>query len=216
MENIRVLVVDDHFVVRRGVCVLLADAADIAVVGEAEDGWQAVDEALRCKPQVVLMDLKLPGLHGVEATRRIVAAQPEVGVVVLTGTDVEAEVLEAISAGALGYLAKTSRREELLEAIRQVARGEAWLPPRLTRRLLAHFQAPPTAETQEPLTERESEVLDLLARGWGNRKIAQDLAISEATVRSHVSRILDKLGASNRVEAVLHALRAGMVHPEAP
>jgi DNA-binding NarL/FixJ family response regulator len=215
VENpIRVLVVDDHFVVRKGVCALLRGASDISVVGEAGDGRQAVDEAGRCNPQVILMDLNLPGVDGVEATRRILAARPEVGIVVLTGTDVEAEVVSALGAGARGYLAKTSRREEFLEAIRQVSRGEAWLPPQITRKLLTHFKTPPAPVTQEPLTGREGEVLTLLARGWSNRSIAQELSIAEATVRSHVSRILDKLRVSNRVEAVLHAMRLGLVPPE--
>jgi len=134
VKPIRVLVVDDHFVVRKGVCALLAGVADIVVVGEADDGLQAVEEAGRCAPQVILMDLNLPEVDGVEAIRKILAVRPEVGIVVLTGTEVEAEVLTAISAGALGYLAKTSKRADFLAAIRQVSRGEAWLPPQLTPR----------------------------------------------------------------------------------
>ena len=204
--------VDDHFVVRKGVCALLGGALDITVVGEAGDGQQAVDEASRCAPQVILMDLKLPVLDGVEATRRILAARPDVGIVILTGTDVEEEVLTAVSAGALGYLAKTSRREYFLEAIRRVSRGETWLPPHITRNLLTFLNPQPA--TQDPLTDRESEVLVLLARGWSNRSIAQELSVAEVTVRTHVSHILDKLAVSNRVEAVLHALRSGLVQPE--
>jgi DNA-binding NarL/FixJ family response regulator len=211
---VRVLVVDDHFVVRKGVCALLSSAADIAVVGEAGDGLQAVDEASRCAPQVILMDLRLPELDGVEATRRILAAQPDIAIVVLTSTEVEADVLAAIRAGALGYLAKTSEREDFLEAIRCVSRGEAWLPAHLTRRLMNHLQASPPASTPEPLSDRETEVLVLLARGWSNRKIAQELVISEVTVRTHVGRVLVKLGVSNRVEAALHAVRSGLAKPE--
>lgn len=200
---------------RKGVCALLADAEDIEVVGEAGDGRQAVEEAARCAPQVILMDLDLPEIDGVEATRRILAAQPRVGIVLLTGADVEAEVLAAVRAGALGYLAKTSQRQEFLEAIREVSRGEAWLPPRLTRTLLAHLQAPPAAAGMvDSLTDRESEVLGLLARGWSNRRIASKLSIAEVTVRTHVSRVFDKLGVSNRVEAALHALRLGLAAPE--
>lgn len=217
MENpIRVLVVDDHFVVRKGVCALLGGASDIMVVGEAGDGLQAVAEADRCDPQVVLMDLNLPELDGVEAIRRILAARPEVGIVVLTGMDAEAEVVTALGAGALGYLAKTSRREELLDAIRQVSRGEAWLPPQLSRKLLIYLKPPPPTPAQEPLTDREREVLALLARGRNNRSIARELSIAEVTVRTHVSHILSKLGVSNRVEAALHALRLGLVPPELP
>lgn len=207
MEHpIRVLVTDDHFVVRKGVCALLADAEGIEVVGEAGDGAEAVAEARRLHPQVILMDLRLPGLDGVAATRAILAELPETAVVALTGTDVEEEVLAAVEAGALGYLAKTSPREDFLDAIRRVAQGDAWLPPHLTRRLLNRLKLRPP-EVQEPLTEREREVLALIARGWSNRRISQDLSISELTVRTHVSHVLGKLGVSNRVEAALHALR---------
>ena len=216
MENpIRVLVVDDHFVVRKGVCALLAGAGDIVVVGEAGDGRQAVEEAGRCDPQVILMDLKLPEIDGVEAIRRILAVRPEIGVVVLTSSDVGADVLAAVEAGALGYLAKTSEREDFFAAIRHCARGEAWLPPALTHNLLAHLKARPAARVPE-LTGRESEVLALLARGWSNRRIAQELAISEVTVRAHVGHLLTKLGVSTRVEAALHALRSGLALPETP
>jgi DNA-binding NarL/FixJ family response regulator len=204
---IQVLVVDDHFVVRKGVCALLAGAEGIEVGGEAGDGEQAIAEARRLRPQVILMDLRLPGLDGVAATRAILAEQPETAVVVLTGTDVEDEVLAAVEAGAQGYLAKTSPREDFLEAIRQVAQGDAWLPARLTRRLLTRMKPRPEPQPLEPLTGRESEVLALLARGWSNRRISQELAIAEITVRTHVSHILGKLGVSNRVEAALHALR---------
>jgi DNA-binding NarL/FixJ family response regulator len=217
MDNpIRVLVVDDHFVVRKGVCALLGGAGDIAVVGEAADGLQAVAEAGRCDPQVVLMDLNLPELGGVEATRRILAHRPETGVVVLTGTDAEADVLAALEAGALGYLAKTAPRDDFLAAIRQVSQGEAWLSQRLTRRLLAQLRPQPVPREQDALTGRESEVLALLARGWSNRSIAQELSIAEVTVRTHVSHILDKLGVSNRVEAVLYAMRLGLASPGSP
>jgi DNA-binding NarL/FixJ family response regulator len=208
VENlIRVLVVDDHFVVRKGVCALLVDAEGIEVAGEAGDGEQAVAEARRLRPQVILMDLRLPGLDGVAAIRAILAEQPETAVVALTGSNVEGEVLAAVEAGALGYLAKTSPREDFLEAIRRVAQGDAWLPAHLTRRLLARLNPRPAPEPVEPLTGREREVLELLARGWSNRRISKELSISEATVRTHVSHILGKLGVSNRVEAALHALR---------
>ncbi|HBL29104.1 MAG TPA: DNA-binding response regulator [Acidobacteria bacterium] len=212
-QPIRVLVVDDHFVVRKGVCALLGGAADIAVVGEAADGLEAVEEAGRCDPQVILMDLNLPQLGGVEATRRILADRPQTAVVVLTAADAEADVLTALEAGALGYLAKTAPRDDFLAAIRRVSQGEAWLSQRLTRRLLAHLRPQPVQLEQDALTGRESEVLALLARGWSNRSIARELAIAEVTVRTHVSHILDKLGVSNRVEAVLHAMRSGLVPP---
>ncbi|HEX6901403.1 MAG TPA: response regulator transcription factor [Thermoanaerobaculia bacterium] len=218
MDNpIRVLVVDDHFIVRAGVVALLAGFPDIAVVGEAEDGRQAVEEAGRCDPQVILMDLRLPRLDGVAATREILTTQPDIGILILTSADVEAEVMSAVEAGALGYLAKTSRKEEFLEAIRRVARGEPWLPSSLTRRLLTHLKPrPAVAVAEEPLTDREQDVLRLLAQGRSNREIAREIGIAEITVRTHVSRILGKLGVSNRVEAVLHALRTGLVPNEAP
>lgn len=211
---IGVLVVDDHLVVRKGVSALLTDLDDITVVGEAADGLEAVAEARRLRPRVILMDLQLPHLGGVEAIRAILAEQPDVGVVVLTGTDGDEHVLAAVEAGALGYLAKTSKREDFLLAIRQVVRGELWLPPRLTRKLLAHLK-PRDSGLREPLTSRETGVLNLLAKGRSNQQIAQELNIAEATVRTHVSHILDKLGVSNRVEAALHALRAGVVTLEA-
>jgi len=212
---IRVLVVDDHPVVRVGVRTLLEPAADIEIVGEAVDGEQAIVETRRRRPHVVLMDLRLPEIAGVEATRRILAAQPEIGVIALTSPDAEREVLSAIQAGALGYLAKTSPQTEFLEAIRQVAQGDAWLPPHLTRRLLGQIRRPGPPAV-EPLTPREHEVLGLLARGASNRKIAGRLGVAEITVRTHVSHILGKLGVSNRVEAALHALQAGLVPLEIP
>lgn len=186
------------------------DADDIRVVGEAADGPEAVTEARRLKPEVILMDLNLPRLDGVEAIRAILAEQPDVGIVVLTGTDGDEQILAAVEAGALGYLAKTSEREDFLLAISRVARGELWLPPRLTRKLLAHLKPRSGGSLVEPLTGRETAVLNLLAKGRTNQQIAQGLSIAEATVRTHVSHILDKLGASNRVEAALYALRAGV------
>jgi DNA-binding NarL/FixJ family response regulator len=206
---IRVLVVDDHFVVRKGVRSLLADAFGIEVVGEAEDGEQAIEQARRLRPQVILMDLRLPGIDGVAATRAILSELEEVGIVALTGTDVEEEVLAAIEAGAAGYLAKTSPRDDFLQAIRCVAGGEAWMSPHLTRRLLSHVK-PPQAAHLKALTGRECEILALLARGRSNRQISRELHIADITVRTHVSHILGKLGVSNRVAAALHALRSGM------
>ncbi len=205
---IRVLVVDDHFVVRKGVCALLAEAEGILVVGEAGDGEQAVAEARRLRPQVILMDLRLPGISGVAATRAILEELPETAVVALTGAAGEDEVLAAVEAGAQGYLAKTSSRQDFLEAIRWVARGGAWLPARITRRLLTRLTPRPAPEVPEPLTGREIEVLGLVARGWSNRRISRELSIADITVRTHVSHILGKLGVSNRVEAALHALRS--------
>lgn len=216
MEEIRVLVVDDHFVVRKGVCALLANAEGIVIAGEACDGEQAVREARRLRPQVVLMDLRLPGLDGAEATRAILAELPETAVVALTGVDVEDELLAAVEAGALGYLAKTSPPEDYVQAVRRVAQGDAWLPARLTRRLVARLEPLPPPPVPNLLTGREREVLKMLARGWSNRRISQELAISEITVRTHVSHVLGKLGVHNRVEAALHALRSGSARLPGP
>jgi DNA-binding NarL/FixJ family response regulator len=213
---IGVLVVDDHLIVRKGVRALLMDARSITVVGEAADGLEAVAEARRLQPQVILMDLKLPRLDGVEAIREILSEQPDMGIVVLTSAEGDEQILAAVEAGALGYLAKTAERESFLEAISRVARGELWLPPRLTRKLLSHLKPRPSTGPAEPLTGRETSVLNLLAKGRTNHQIAQELSIAEATVRTHVSHILDKLGASNRVEAALHALRVGVATLEEP
>lgn len=212
---IRVLVVDDHLVVRKGVCAWLAEAEGIVVSGEAGDGRQAVTEARRLRPKVILMDLRLPDLDGVAATRAILAELPETAVVALTGIDVEDELLAAIEAGAQGYLAKTSSPEDVIQAIRRVAQGDAWLPAHLTRRLAARLPRPEPPVTSL-LTRREREVLKMLARGWSNRRISQELSISEITVRSHVSHVIGKLGVHNRVEAALHALSLGTTGPAGP
>jgi len=208
---IRVLVVDDHFVVRAGIYHLLKGVSGMVVVGEAEDGRQAVEEAKRCAPDVILMDLCLPQLDGVEATRQILAALPGVGIVILTSVEAEADVMTAIEAGALGYVPKSSRKEELLEAIRSIARGDAWLPPHLTRRLLNHLTRPAPGA----LTPREQDVLALLARGRSNREIGRELGVTDITVRTHVTHVIGKLGVSNRLEAALHALRTGLVSKKA-
>ncbi len=213
-EPIRVVIVDDHFVVRKGVCALLMDAEDIAVVGEGGDGREAIELARRLRPRVILMDLKLPELGGVEAIQAILAEQPETGILVLTASGLDAQVLAAVEAGALGYLAKTAEREELIAAIRRVGQGELYLPAGLTRQLLTHLHSRPSRTSAEALTAREEEVLRLLARGWSNQRIAEELSISEITIRTHVSHILGKLGASNRVQAALYALRSGLVSLE--
>jgi NarL family two-component system response regulator LiaR len=208
---IRVLVADDHAIVRRGICALLATEPDIEVVGEAQDGREAVAEAQRLRPDVVLMDLVMPCMDGLEATRHIAACQPEVRVLVLTSFSGDDKVFPAIKAGALGYLLKDSGPEELVQAIQQVYRGESSLHPTVARRLLhelsAHAGRGPGSDL---LTERETEVLRLIAQGRSNREIAQQLAISEATVRTHVSNILNKLKLSSRTQAALYALREGL------
>lgn len=208
---IRVLVVDDHRIVRKGIRALLAEEPDIEVVGEASDGMTALTETLRIRPDVVLMDLVMPGLDGIEAIRRISTSIPERRILVLTSFASDDKLFPAIRAGAHGYLLKDSEPEDLIAAIRRVHRGEVSLHPEIAWKVLQEIghgvgQPAPTAA----LSEREVEVLHLAARGWSNQQIAGELHISEATVRTHVSNILSKLHLASRTQAVLYALREGL------
>ena len=209
--KIRVLVVDDHAIVRKGICALLATEKEIEVVGEAKEGQEAVSKTARLRPEVVLMDLVMPGMDGLEAIRRILAGQPEVRILVLTSFAGDDKVFAAIRAGALGYLLKDSGPEELIQAIKQVHGGQSSLHPTIARRLLQELShgsdRPAKAET---LTERELEVLRLVAKGQSNDEIARHLSISEATVRTHVSNVLAKLSLDSRTQAALYALREGL------
>ena len=210
-NSIRVLVADDHAIVRKGIRALLATEPDIEVVGEAEDGREAVTEAEKLQPDVILMDLVMPEMDGIEATRRITARWPEARILVLTSFAADDKVFPAIKAGALGYLLKDSGPEELVQAIHQVYRGESSLHPTIARKLLQELSGPSERPpTPEPLTEREVEVLRLVARGQSNREIADQLVISEATVRTHVSNVLGKLHLASRTQAALYALREGL------
>ncbi len=208
---IRILIVDDHAIVRKGISALLATEPGLEVVGEARDGREAIAEAQRLAPDVILMDLVMPGTDGVEATRSIIACQPEARVLVLTSFDGDDKVFPAIRAGAQGYMLKDSRPGELVEAIQQVHRGESWLHPSIARKLVQQLARPGERDLPpEALTDREVEVLRLVARGWSNREIAEQLMISEATVRTHVSNILGKLHLGSRTQAALYALREGL------
>ena len=208
---VRVLIVDDHAIVRRGIHALLATEVGIEVVGEAPDGREAVEEVKRLQPDVILMDLVMPVLDGVEATRRIGASQPEAGILVLTSFSSDDKVFAAIRAGARGYLLKDSGPEELVRAIRQVHQGESSLHPIVARRLLAELSASTESEPDDNLlTARETEVLRLVAQGRRNRDISEHLRISEGTVRTHVSSILTKLELASRTQAALYALREGI------
>jgi len=208
---IRVLVVDDHAIVRKGIRALLATESDIQVVGEASDGAQAITNVLTLTPDVVLMDLVMPNVDGIEATRQIVAQRPETRILVLTSFAADDKVLPAIKAGALGYLLKDSSPEQLVQAIRLVHRGEASLDPSIARKLLHELAHPPKQPpTPDPLTERELEILRLIAQGRSNREIAEELVIAEMTVRTHVSNILSKLHLASRTQAALYALRQGL------
>jgi NarL family two-component system response regulator LiaR len=208
---IRLLVVDDHEVVRRGIRALLGEIEDIEVVGEADNGLQAIVQADRLNPDVVLMDLVMPEMGGIEAMQAIAVEQVEARFLVMTSYSGDDLVFPAIKAGALGFLLKDTRSEELVEAIRQVHRGEPSLHSSIARKLLREVsQSEPAEPAPEPLTARELEVLGLLARGLDNQQIAEQLVIAEVTVRSHVSHILDKLHLANRVQATLYALREGI------
>ena len=208
---IRVLITDDHSIVRKGIRALLATEPDIEVVGEAGDGAEAAAQAQALHPDVILMDLVMPKVDGIEATRRILAQQPGMRILVLTSFAADDKVFPAIKAGALGYLLKDSGPDELVQAIHQVHRGEPSLEPSIARKVLLELSQPPkTPLTAEPLTEREVDVLRLVAQGRSNRDIAEELVITEMTVRTHVSNILSKLHLASRTQAALYALREGL------
>lgn len=209
-QPIRVLVVDDQTIVRKGTVALLEQVPDIQVVGEAGDGQSAIEQANALRPDVVIMDLVMPRVDGIEAIRQIHAAHLDIHILALTSFATDDKVLPAIRAGALGYFLKDANPEGLIEAIRQVAQGLPVLSPEITRRVLHEFSAPTNGSATEPLTEREVEVLKLVAAGLSNAQIAAQLNIAEITVRTHVSRILDKLQLENRVQAALYALREGI------
>ncbi len=211
-ETIHVLIADDHDIVRKGIRALLATEPHIEVVGEARDGAQAVKEALRVGPDVILMDLVMPEMDGIEAIRQITASRAEIRILVLTSFATDEMVFPAIKAGALGYLLKDSGPDDLVQAIREVYRGESSLHPTIARKMLQEIagQRPSKTADVDPLTEREVEVLRLVAQGQSNRDIADALVISEATVRTHMSNILSKLHLASRTQAALYALREGI------
>ncbi|MEM9554432.1 MAG: response regulator transcription factor [Acidobacteriota bacterium] len=205
---VRVLLVDDHSIVRQGLASLLLDAEGIEVVGEASDGDDAVQATRLLRPDVILMDLVMPGLDGVAATAEIRARHPSARILVLSGSSVRERILAAVRAGAAGYISKTAPKQELVDAIRRVHRGQRSMPAALTASLLERY--PPAQLQVEPLTRREREILVLVAKGLSNRDVADHAGISEATTRTHVGRIFGKLGVNNRVEATLCALRDGL------
>jgi NarL family two-component system response regulator LiaR len=211
MESIKVLIVDDHAIVRKGIRALLATEPNIQIAGEAKDGREALAEVERLQPDVILMDLVMPEMDGIEAIRQITGHQPAARILVLTSFATDEKVFPAIKAGALGYLLKDSNPEELVQAIHQVYRGESSLHPTIARKLLQELSRPPQRPpTAEPLTEREMAVLRQIAHGLSNQEIADQLTISEATVRTHVSNILSKLHLASRTQAALYALREGL------
>jgi two-component system, NarL family, response regulator LiaR len=205
---VRILIADDHRVVRQGLRVFLSLDPELAVVGEAENGEEALLMARELEPDVVLMDLLMPVVDGIEATKAIRAELPDVEVLALTSVLEDAVVTRVIKAGAIGYLLKDSEPEELHRAIRGAASGRVQLAPEAAARLVRELRAP---ESPEVLTERETEVLKLLARGRTNKQIASALLIEEKTIKTYVSSILTKLGVSSRTQAALHGVRAGLV-----
>ncbi len=210
-DSIRVLICDDHAIVRKGIRALLATKPGIEVVGEAGDGNEAIAQAAALCPDVILMDLVMPECDGIEATRQITARQPDARILVVTSFAADDKVFPAIKAGALGYLLKGSSPDDLVQAIHQVAAGQPSLEPAIARKLLLELHQPPkAAPTADPLTEREVEVLRLIAQGLSNREIAARLVITERTVCTHVSSILGKLHLASRTQAALFALKEGL------
>ena len=211
---IRILVADDHPVVRDGLVAMLSTQPDLVVVGEAATGAEAVERAAALAPDVILLDLEMPGMDGVEALRQIRAARPDAPVIVFTAFDTDERIVSAVRAGAQGYLLKGAPRDELFKAIRVVSEGGSLLQPVVASKLLQHMSQQTTERetSADSLTEREMEVLKLLAQGKTNKEIAAALVISERTVKFHVGSILSKLGAGNRTEAVTIAAQRGLVN----
>jgi len=223
--SVRVLIADDQPLIRAGFRMILEEQGAVTVVGEAADGNQAVQLTRDLLPDVVLMDVRMPNLDGIEATRQIIEHIPTARVLILTTFDLDEYVFSALRYGASGFLLKDARPDELADAVQAVASGDAVVAPRVTRRLLdafaGHLPDPRGSATAAPpglerLTEREREVLGLLAEGLSNSEIAAKLYISEPTIKSHVGRILNKLGLRDRVQAVVLAYEIGLVHPQPP
>ena len=212
MEPIRVLIVDDHTVVRDGLTAMLGRQDDIVVAGEARTGLEAIDQARRLTPDVILMDLHMPEMDGVEAMRRIRTESPDVRFLVLTTFDSDEYIFQAIEAGAKGYLLKDSGREELFQAVRAVHRGESLIQPSVAAKVLDRFaQLSRQAAEVELLSQREIEVIGLMATGAANKEIASRLSVSESTVKTHVANIFNKLDVTDRTQAVTVAIRKGIV-----
>jgi len=216
--SIRVLVADDQSMVRAGFRLLLSGEDGIEVVAEAENGLEAVDKAARFQPSVVLMDIRMPELDGLEATRRILAADPGARILILTTFDLDEYIYEALQAGASGFVLKDDPPEQLIAAIRTVAAGDALLSPAVTRRVIQQFTRIPRAAQSsglEQLTGRERDVLRLVAQGLSNAEIGEQLYIGETTVKTHVTHVLQKLQLRDRVQAVVLAYQTGLLEPEA-
>ncbi len=212
MDQIKLMIVDDHTVVRDGLASILERQEDFQVVGQASNGLEAVERVPALQPDVILMDLRMPELDGVEAMRRISGERPETRFLVLTTYDSDEYIFDAIEAGAKGYLLKDTSPEDLFEAVRAVHRGESGIEPGVAARVLDRFAQLSREEAQAPLlSERELEVLQLMAKGSANKEIAAGLSISDSTVKTHVANIFQKLDVRGRTEAVTHALQIGII-----
>jgi len=210
-DKITMIITDDHLVVRKGLKALLSTRSDIEVIGEASNGREAVELVSERMPDVILMDLVMPEMDGIQASKEIISRFPDAKILVMTSFATDEMVFPAIKAGALGYLLKDSSSGELIDAIQQVHRGEPSLHPKIARKVLMEISTPSVrTPSEDPLTDRELEVLKSIARGMSNQEIALDLSISEATVRTHVSRILSKLHLASRTQAALYALKEGL------
>jgi DNA-binding NarL/FixJ family response regulator len=219
-EPVRVLVVDDDKLMRAGLRAVFSSDDEIEVVGEAGDGRAAIDSAKRLTPDVILMDVRMPEMDGITATREVLQAAPETRVVIVTTFEEDDYVFGALAAGASGFLLKRTGPEELIEAIKTVAGGDALLSPSVTRRVIERMArepglGEPNEDRLEELTDREREVLELIARGYTNAEIGEQLVIEESTVKTHVKRVLMKLGLRDRVQAVIFAYENGVIRPGA-
>ena len=217
-EPKRVVVADDHTLFRYGLKAMLANAEGFEVVGEAATGEEVVEKVAQTRPDVILMDIQMPGINGIEATRRVLEKYPSIGVVVVTMFEDDDSVFAAMRAGARGYVLKGADAEEVLKVVGAVAEGEAHFGPEIARRLMAYFSAPKPAAPSEAfpeLTAREAELLDLIARGLNNAEIAKQLYVSQKTVRNHVSNIFLKLQVANRAQAIVRAREAGLGRQDA-
>jgi DNA-binding NarL/FixJ family response regulator len=214
MEMIRVLIADDHTLFRAGMHALLNLFPDIQVAGEASTGDEAVARAEELHPDIVLMDIQMPGMNGIEATRQVVRKNPNTGVIILTMFEDDSSIFSAMRAGARGYILKEANEDEVLRAIRAVAQGEAIFGPAIARRMVHFFSKPHlgAGAAFPELTEREREILDLIARGENNAEIVQRLVLSPNTVRNHISSIFSKLQVADRAEAIIRAREAGLGH----
>ncbi len=211
MKNIRVLLVDDHTLVREGIRALLQLQGDIEVAGEAGDGREAIEKTRELEPDVIVMDISLPKLNGIEATRQIKQLKPETAILILTAYDYEQYIFPLLEVGAAGYLLKDVSSRELISAIQTVHRGEAVLHPAVTRKILERFRGSSEVEKRELdlLSERETSILKMAARGMSNSNIAQELHLSVRTIESHLGSIFHKLGVGSRTEAVIQAMKRG-------